>query len=118
MNWQLSQKQPHKKVDTVDQLLQTYVATEDDSPHMTDLCKVRDKILEDLDQIESAAEVAGLIYWKLRDAGINTQGETLEATAERLCEIDIESDSNEYTDLIALIKTALDRIDEIELDLL
>lgn len=110
MSWEL----PHKKLDTVDQLLQTYVATEDDSPEMAELKKVRDYLLADLEQVESASEVAGLIYWKIRDTGINTQGETLEATAERLCEMDIDDD--QYTELLELIRSALIRIDEIELD--
>lgn len=100
-------------IDNADQLLRLYVETDEEHPHMPALIQIRDQLLENLDSIESAAEVTGLIHWCIRDHGVNTQGETLDETAERLADIDIETDSDQYTDLIFRIKMAIERIDDI-----
>ncbi len=103
-------------LEDADQLLRLYVNTDDQDPLIPELIQIRDQLLEDLDSVVSAAEVAGLIHWRIRDAGINTQGETLDETAERLADIDIEADSDHYTDLIFHIKMAIARLDDIMLE--
>lgn len=102
-------------VSHADTLLREYVSTDDSNPRMDELRHQRDSLLEDMDQIATAAEIAGLIFWKLQDAGISTMGESLEDLAERLGDMDIDNHSDQYTDLIFHIKMALERIDEITL---
>lgn len=99
-----------------DTLLRQYVATEPDSPLYSQLQLIRDKVLEDLDEVGSAAEIHGLIHWLLNDQGINAAGASLEETADRLSDIDIEQDSDQYTDIIFHLKDAIDRLYELELD--
>ena len=97
-------------------LLERYVATEDDSAEMGLLRQIRDLYIDDLDSVYSAAEVTGLIAWLLRDKGIDFRGESLEDTADRLGELDIEDDSDQYTDLIFHLKDAVERIYDLQLD--
>jgi len=97
-------------------LLERYVATDDDSPEMALLCQVRDLYIDDLDSVFSAAEVTGLMAWLLRDNGIDFRGESLEDTADRLGDLDIEADSDRYTDLIFHLKDAVERIYDLQLD--
>lgn len=112
-----SQTQPPSKAD---ELLRLYVTTEDNDPLMIQLRLQRDKLLDDLDQVASAAEVTGLIIWLLKDNGIRNQGETLDETAERLGDLDIqagiEAESDHYSSLIFQIKIAVERLDSIMLD--
>lgn len=103
-------------IENADQLLRLYVETDEEHPRMPELIEIRDQLLENLDSVESAAEVTGLIHWCIRDKGVNTQGETLDETAERLADIDIEADSDQYTDLIFQIKMAIERLDDIMLE--
>ncbi len=99
-----------------DELLRLYVTTEDNDPLMIQLRQQRDELLDDLDQVASAAEVTGLIIWLLRDKGIRNQGETLDETADRLGDLDIEADTDHYSSLIFQIKIAVERLDSILLD--
>lgn len=99
-----------------DTLLRQYVATELNTPLYGQLQLVRDKVLEDLDEVSSAAEIHGLIHWLLNDHGINAAGASLEETADRLSDIDIEQDSDQFTDIIFHLKDAIDRLYELELD--
>ncbi|SFG55247.1 hypothetical protein [Neptunomonas qingdaonensis] len=111
-----SSKQSAKQPSSADQLLRIYVNTPDNDPLMETLSQQRDELLDDLDKVASAAEVTGLIIWLLRDNGINTQGETLDETADRLGDLDIETDTDQYTHLIFQIKMAVERLDSIMLD--
>lgn len=97
-------------------LLTLYLDTDDSAALMRALKEVRDQFLEDLDQVETVPEIYGLIYWLLADAGIDHRGESLEETADRLGDIDIENDSEQYTDLIFHLKDAVERIYDIELE--
>ncbi|WP_027859206.1 hypothetical protein [Marinobacterium jannaschii] len=97
-------------------LLERYVATDDDNPEMALLCQLRDLYIDDLDAVFSAAEVTGLMAWLLRDKGIDFRGESLEDTADRLGDLDIEADSDQYTDLIFHLKDAVERIYDLQLD--
>lgn len=106
----------HQKVSTADELLRLYVSTDDNDPLMSVLCQKRDQFLDNIDDVNSAAEVTGLIHWSLRDNNINRQGETLDETADRLGDLDIESDTENYSELIFLIKIAVARLDDIMLD--
>lgn len=106
----------HHTITNADELLRLYVATPDDAPEMPQLREIRDGLLDSLDQVASAAEVTGLIHWLIRDHGVNAAGETLDETAERLGDLDIEADTDQYTTLIFQIKMAIERIDDILLD--
>lgn len=99
-----------------DELLRLYVTTEDDNPLMEQLRQQRDELLNDLDHVETAAEVTGLVTWLLRDNGIRSQGETLDETADRLGDLDSEADTDHYSNLIFQIKIAVERLDAIMLD--
>lgn len=111
-----SSRQSPTPPSSADELLRIYVNTPDNDPLMKQLCQQRDELLDELDQVASAAEVTGLIIWLLRDNGINTQGETLDETADRLGDLDIETDTDLYTHLIFQIKMAVERLDAIMLD--
>lgn len=111
-----SSRQSPKSPSSADELLRIYVNTPDNDPLMKQLCRQRDELLDELDQVASAAEVTGLIIWLLRDNGINTQGATLDETADRLGDLDTESDTDLYTHLIFQIKMAVERLDTIMLD--
>lgn len=95
-------------------LLERYVATDDDAPMMQSLTAVRDHYLNDLDQVENAAQVVGLIAWLLRDHKISHQGESLAETADRLCELDNNSDDPALSQVIYHLRDALERLDDLE----
>lgn len=103
-------------IDQASTLLELYLDTEESSVVMPLLQKVRDEFLQDLDQVDSVKEIYGLIYWLLADNNIEHRGETLEETADRLGDLDIENDSDRYTDLIFHLKDAVERIYDIELE--
>lgn len=97
-------------------LLELYLDTPDDAPLMTVLHDIRDVILEDLDQVNEASEIYGLLYWLMQDYGVEHRGESLEETADRLGDIDIENDTDQYTQLIFHLKDAVERLYDLELD--
>lgn len=103
-------------IDQASTLLELYLDTEESSVVMPLLQNVRDEFLQDLDQVDSVKEIYGLIYWLLADNNIEHRGETLEETADRLGDLDIENDSDRYTDLIFHLKDAVERIYDIELE--
>lgn len=103
-------------IEDADTLLRLYVDTDRDAPLFTVLQELRDAFLEDLDEIVTRAEIYGLIHWLLGDKGIRAEGASLEETADRLSDIDIASDSDQYTDIIFHLKDAVDRLYEMELD--
>ena len=102
-------------IENADQLLRLYVDTDDNTPRMQQLSAVRDALFDNLEEVSSAAEVTGLIHWYLRDQQIVAHGETLDETADRLSDIDIEQDTDQYTDLIFRINIAIERLDDIML---
>ncbi|MGB0468834.1 MAG: hypothetical protein ACPGF7_15075 [Pontibacterium sp.] len=115
---QLSQITPGDqdyKITSAADLLRLYMETEDSSPLTPLLKEAREHYLDDLDQVEGAAEVTGLMVWLLADQGIDNRGETLEATADRLGDMDIDADSDQYTDLIFHLKDAVERLYDLEL---
>ncbi|MDI3326804.1 hypothetical protein QKW35_20700 [Pontibacterium granulatum] len=97
-------------------LLELYVKTDDNSPLMPLLKRARAYYLDDLDMVQTAPEVTALMAWLMDDHGVDYRGESLEATADRLGEIDIEADSNRYTDLIFHLKDAVERLYDLEMD--
>lgn len=103
-------------IEDADTLLRLYVNTDRDTPLFTALQTLRDSFLEDLDEVATPAEIYGLIHWLLGDNGIRAEGASLEETADRLSDIDITSDSDQYTDIIFHLKDAIDRLYEMELD--
>ncbi|MDX2422558.1 MAG: hypothetical protein QNK43_07770 [Amphritea sp.] len=105
-----------QRIDSADQLLRLYVATDRDASLYPALQQLRNCFLNDLDAIESPAEIYGLIHWLLGDHGIRTDGSSLEETADRLSDIDIAADSDQYTQVIFHLKDAIDRLYEMELD--
>ncbi|WP_286237583.1 hypothetical protein [Neptuniibacter halophilus] len=103
-------------IHTADQLLQLYLACEAQSPLMPLLTRIRQQLQEDLDQVETVAEVYGLMYWLMEDYAVDNRGESLEETADRLGDIDIENDSDQYGDLIFHLKDAVERLYDLELE--
>lgn len=103
-------------IEDADTLLRLYVDTDRDTPLFKALQTLRDAFLENLDDIATPAEIYGLIHWLLGDNDIRADGASLEETADRLSDIDIESDSDQYTDIIFHLKDAVDRLCEMELD--
>lgn len=106
----------NQTLENADQVLRCYVATEDDAAEMAILRDIRDQLLSDIDSVQTPAEVNGLIYWLLRDHQINCEGASLDETAERLGDLDIEADEDRYTDLIFTLKMAIERLDDLMLD--
>jgi len=104
------------RLSTADELLRLYVDTENSSPLMPLLKQARDFYIDDLDLVGSAAEVTGLLVWLMDDYGIDYRGETLEATADRLSDIDIEADTDKHTDLIFHLKDAVERLYDLEME--
>jgi len=104
------------RISDCDSLLRLYVATERSAALYQTLQSIRDEFLEDLDAVNSVAEIYGLISWLLEDNGINAQGASLEETADRLSDLDIEADNDKYTNIIFHLKDAVDRLYELELD--
>ncbi|MDO6513068.1 MULTISPECIES: hypothetical protein [unclassified Neptuniibacter] len=103
-------------ISTAAELLDLYLETDNSAPLMPLLIKLRDEIIEDLDQVGSVKEIYGLMYWLLGDKGIDNRGESLEETADRLGDIDIENDSDQYTDIIFHLKDAVERLYDLELE--
>lgn len=103
-------------IEDADTLLRLYVATDRDDPLFATLQQLRTRFLDDLDAIETRAEIYGLIHWLLDDNAIRADGASLEETAERLSEIDITADSDQYTAIIFHLRDAVDRLCEMELD--
>ena len=99
-----------------DTLLRLYVATDRDDPLFAALQQLRGNFLADLNAVETRPEIYGLIHWLLDDNGISAQGASLEETADRLCDIDIATDSDQYTNIIFHLRDAVDRLYEMELD--
>lgn len=99
------------------QLLDVYLETEESSPLMPLLRKVREHFLEDLDGVQSVKEVYGLLYWLMADNGVDNRGESLDDTAERLGDLDIDNGTDLYTDLIFHLKDAVERLYDLEQDL-
>ena len=97
-------------------LLELYLASADDNPVMALLQSIRDEYLEDLDQIDSPQQIYGLLYWLMRDQGVEHRGETLEETADRLGDMDIENDTDHYSQLIFHLKDAVERLYDLELE--
>ncbi len=103
------------RIERAGDLLERYVQTEDNAPLMASLRPVRDHYLSDLDQIASPAEVVGLIAWLLRDNNIQHQGESFAETADRLCDLDNNTDSTLYSTLIYHLRDAIERLDDLAL---
>ena len=97
-------------------LLELYVKTDNNAPLMVLLKQVREFYLDDLDLVNSAAEVTGLLVWLMSDYGLDGRGESLEQTADRLSDLDIEDDTDKYTDLIFHLKDAVERLYDLEMD--
>ncbi|MBE9397124.1 hypothetical protein IOQ59_07600 [Pontibacterium sp. N1Y112] len=97
-------------------LLELYVKTDNNAPLMVVLKQVREFYLDDLDLVNSAAEVTGLLVWLMDDYGLDGRGESLEQTADRLSDLDIEDDTDKYTDLIFHLKDAVERLYDLEMD--
>ncbi|MGH1462070.1 MAG: hypothetical protein ACRBB6_08545 [Neptuniibacter sp.] len=103
-------------IDQVSKLLELYLETDESSSLMPLLIQIRDQYLQDLDMVNAVPEIYGLIYWLLADYGVDNRGESLEETADRLGDLDIENDADRYTDLIFHLKDAVERIYDIELE--
>ena len=103
-------------ISDADTLLRLYVDTDRDAALFKSLQQIRDLMLADLDEVESRAEIYGLIYWLLDDNGIKSEGYSLEETADRLGDMDIASDSDQYGEIIFHLKDAVDRLYELELE--
>ena len=97
-------------------LLELYVKTDNNAPLMVLLKQMREFYLDDLDLVNSAAEVTGLLVWLMADYGLDGRGESLEQTADRLSDLDIEDDTDKYTDLIFHLKDAVERLYDLEMD--
>ncbi len=98
------------------ELLELYLDPEESSPLMPLLKKIRNEMLEDLDQVGSVKEIYGLMYWLMADYGVDNRGESLEETADRLGDIDIENDTDKYSELIFHLKDAVERLYDLELE--
>lgn len=103
-------------IEAASDLLDIYLKTDEQSPLMATLKKGRQVFIEDLDSVETVAEIYGLMYWLMADYGIDNRGESLEETADRLGDLDIEHDSDQFTDLIFHLKDAIERLYDLELD--
>ncbi len=103
-------------ISSVEQLLTLYRDTDTNQALYSQLQYIRDQYLDDLDLIDSRNDIYGLIFWLLFDKNISYAGESLEATADRLSDLDIDSDNDAYTEVIFHLKDAVDRLYELELD--
>ncbi len=56
------------------------------------------------------------MYWLMADYGVDNRGESLEETADRLGDIDIENDTDKYSELIFHLKDAVERLYDLELE--
>ena len=102
-------------ISSPEQLLAVYRDTDTDQPLYSQLQYIRDQYLDDLDLVNSRNDIYGLIFWLLFDKNISYAGESLEETADRLSDLDIDSDSDIYTEVIFHLKDAVDRLYELEL---
>lgn len=103
-------------ISSTEQLLALYRDTDTNQPLYSQLQYIRDQYLEDLDTVETRNDIYGLIFWLLFDKNISYAGESLEETADRLSDLDIDSDTDAYTEVIFHLKDAVDRLYELELD--
>jgi|GEM_PF-1326975 len=101
------------EIKSASELLNIYFQTETDSPLYPILCQLRDIYLKDIYQLDDEKEIKGLILWLLIEAGIDNRGETLEQTAERLSELDMDYDDNDYSKLIWHLRDASERLDDL-----
>lgn len=104
------------KIISAGNLLELYVKTDENSVLMPILKQAREHYVDDLDLVETAAEVTGLMFWLMADHGVENRGESLEATADRLSDIDIEDDSDHFTNLIFHLKDAVERIYDLDME--
>ena len=108
------------RIESAAELLALYADTEAGSPLYSQLQLIRDYYIEHLDSVprsaEISADITGLMIWLLLDSGINGMGESLEQTADRLCDLDIDADADRYTQIIFHLRVAVDRLYELELD--
>ncbi len=104
------------RIEAASDLLDIYLQTDEQSPLMHTLKDVRQLFLSDLDSVATVAEIYGLMYWLMADYGIDNRGESLEETADRLGDIDIENESDQYTHLVFHLKDAVERLYDLELD--
>ncbi|GEM_PF-6593039 len=98
-------------------LLLCYVDCDEDSPVYNLLCEIRDAWLTHLTAVQHSSEVYGLVSWLLRDLSIDHRGESLADTVERLSELEIEVTGPNNQDLIYCLQAALERIDELSLEI-
>ena len=61
-------------IEDADTLLRLYVATERNEPLFATLQQLRIRFLNNLDAIETQAEIYGLIHWLLDDNAIRAEG--------------------------------------------
>lgn len=96
------------------QLLEHYVATDDSNLIMDILVEIRNYWLDHLSDISNAAEITGLIVWLLRENSIEYRGESLYQTAERLADMDLDSNTSQYDKVLFYIHDAIECLDELE----
>ncbi len=104
------------RIESAAELLALYAATAAGSPLYSQLQLIRDDYIEHLESVPHSADITGLMIWLLLDSGINGMGESLEQTADRLCDLDIDADADRYTQIIFHLRVAVDRLYELELD--
>lgn len=114
--WQLTSKDLQLAFADADQLLRHYVATAETSPEMAGLKLLRDVLLDDLDEIDSAAQITGLVVWFLAEQGIEYRGQLFGELAEHLGDLDLDEPREGYAEAIFLLRRAEQRLDEIAFD--
>lgn len=103
-------------ISTASELLDLYMETDNHSVLMPLLTQIRNEIIDDLDHVGSVKEIYGLMYWLLGDNSIDNRGESLEETADRLGDLDIANDTDQYGDIIFHLKDAVERLYDLELE--
>lgn len=103
-------------ISTAGELLDLYMETDNHSVLMPLLTQIRNEIIDDLDHVGSVKEIYGLMYWLLGDNSIDNRGESLEETADRLGDLDIANDTDQYGDIIFHLKDAVERLYDLELE--
>lgn len=106
----------HYAISTAGELLDLYMETDNHSVLMPLLTQIRNEIIDDLDHVGSVKEIYGLMYWLLGDNSIDNRGESLEETADRLGDLDIANDTDQYGDIIFHLKDAVERLYDLELE--
>ncbi|MBY4676346.1 hypothetical protein [Marinobacterium arenosum] len=99
-----------------DDLLQLYFNTDENDALQPLLRQVRQHYLDDLNQVAGEAEIKGLMMWLLIEHGVDNRGESLAQTADRLSELDLEQDSDSYSNLIFHLNDAIERLEDLELE--